>query len=45
LAVLLFPILASGTAHEQKHFINETVTALWQIADKAIPFVIQWARG
>ncbi len=44
LAVALFLILVSGIAYGLGHFINQTVRALPEIADKAIPSVIQWAR-
>ena len=44
LAVVLFVILVSAIAYGLGHFINQTVRALPEIADKAIPSVIQWAR-
>ena len=44
LAVALFLVLISGVAYGLGHFINHTVRALPDIADKAIPSVIQWAR-
>ena len=44
LAVVLFLILVSAIAYGLGHFINDTVRALPEIADKAIPSVIQWAR-
>ena len=44
LAVALFLILVSALAYGLGHFINQTVRALPEIADKAIPSVIQWAR-
>ena len=43
-AVVLFLILLSGISYGLGHFINDTVRALPEIADKAIPSVIQWAR-
>jgi predicted PurR-regulated permease PerM len=44
LAVALFVILVSGIAYALGHFLNDTLRALPEIADKAIPSVIQWAR-
>jgi predicted PurR-regulated permease PerM len=44
LAVVLFLILVSGISYGLGHFINHTVRALPEIADKAIPSMIQWAR-
>ena len=44
LAVLLFLLLLSGLAYALGHFLNHTVRALPEIADKAIPSVIEWAR-
>ena len=44
LAVVLFLILVSAISYGLGHFINDTVRALPEIADKAIPSVIQWAR-
>jgi predicted PurR-regulated permease PerM len=44
LAVVLFLILLSGISFGLGHFLNDTVRALPEIADKAIPSVIQWAR-
>jgi predicted PurR-regulated permease PerM len=43
-AVVLFLILVSGVAYAMGHFTNDTVRALPEIANKAIPSVIQWAR-
>ena len=43
-AVVLFLILVSGITYALGHFINHTVRALPEIADKAIPSVIGWAR-
>ena len=44
LAIVLFLILVSAIAYGLGHFINDTVRALPEIADKAIPSVIQSAR-
>jgi predicted PurR-regulated permease PerM len=44
LAVALFVILVSSVAYGLGYFVNQTVRALPEIADKAIPSVIQWAR-
>jgi len=44
LAVVLFLILLSGIAYALGHFTSQTVRALPEIANKAIPSVIQWAR-
>jgi predicted PurR-regulated permease PerM len=44
LAVVLFLILVSAISYALGHFINDTVRALPEIADKAIPSVIEWAR-
>ena len=44
LAAGLFLILLAGIAYGLGHFITQTVRALPEIADKAIPSVIQWAR-
>ena len=44
LAVGLFLILLSGIAYGLGHFIHQTMRALPEIADQAIPSVIQWAR-
>jgi predicted PurR-regulated permease PerM len=43
-AVALFLILVSGAAYALGYFVNHTVKALPEIADKAIPSMIQWAR-
>jgi predicted PurR-regulated permease PerM len=43
-AVVLFLIVVSGLAYALGHFINHTIRALPEIADKAIPSVIQWGR-
>jgi hypothetical protein len=44
LAVGLFLILVSAISYGLGHFINDTVTSLSEIADKAIPSVSQRAR-
>jgi predicted PurR-regulated permease PerM len=44
LAVVLFLMLVSGISYGLGHLINDTVRALPEIADKAIPSMIQWAR-
>src|SRR5437762_3113265 len=43
-AVLLFLILVAGVAYALGHFIKQTVQALPEIADQAVPSVIQWAQ-
>ena len=44
LAVGLFLVFLSAIAYALGHFINQTARALPEIADKAIPSVIQWAK-
>jgi predicted PurR-regulated permease PerM len=44
LAVALFLILVSALAYGLGHFVKDTVRALPEIADKAIPSVIQWGQ-
>jgi len=44
LAVTLFLVLVSAVTYGLVYFINQSVRALPEIADKAIPSVIQWAR-
>jgi predicted PurR-regulated permease PerM len=44
LAVALFLILVSALAYGLGHFVKQTVRALPEIADKAIPSVIEWAQ-
>jgi predicted PurR-regulated permease PerM len=44
LAVALFIILVSALAYGLGHFVRQTVRALPEIADKAIPSVIQWGQ-
>jgi predicted PurR-regulated permease PerM len=44
LAVALFIVLVSAMAYGLGYFINHTVRALPEIADRAIPSVIQWAK-
>ena len=44
LAVALFLILVAGVAYGAAFFIHRTIDALPEIADKAIPSVIAWAK-
>jgi len=44
LAVGILLILLSGIIYALGYFINHTVRALPEIAEKAIPSIIQWAR-
>lgn len=44
LAVVLFVILLSALSYSLVHFVNHTLRATPEIADKAIPGVIQFAR-
>jgi hypothetical protein len=44
LAVALFLILVSALAYGLGHFVKDTVRALPEIADKAIPSVIEWGQ-
>jgi len=44
LAVGLFVVLVVGVAYQLGHFINLSVRAFPEIADKAIPSIIQWAK-
>ncbi|MCX6902543.1 MAG: AI-2E family transporter [Verrucomicrobia bacterium] len=44
LAVALFLILLAGLAYGVAHFIHQTIDALPEIVDKAIPSVIAWAQ-
>jgi predicted PurR-regulated permease PerM len=44
LAVALFVLLVSALAYGLGHFVKQTVQTLPEIADKAIPSVIEWAR-
>jgi predicted PurR-regulated permease PerM len=44
LAVVLFLILVSALAYGLGHFVKQTVRALPEIADKAIPSVIEWGE-
>jgi predicted PurR-regulated permease PerM len=44
LAVVLFVVLVSGIAYGLGVFVNHTLKALPDIADRAIPSVIEWAR-
>jgi predicted PurR-regulated permease PerM len=43
-AVLVFLVLLSALAYGLGHFIRDTVKTLPEIADQAIPSVIQWFR-
>jgi predicted PurR-regulated permease PerM len=45
IAVTLFLILVAAITSALGHFINQTAKTLPEIADKAIPSVIEWARG
>jgi predicted PurR-regulated permease PerM len=44
LAVGLFLVLLAGMAYQLGYFINQSVRAFPEIADKAIPSIIHWAR-
>src|SRR5262249_52823135 len=44
LAVTAFMVFVSGIAYGLGGFVNHTVRALPEIADKAIPSMIQWLR-
>src|SRR5664279_593917 len=44
LAVALFLILVSALAYGLGHFVKDTVRALPEIADKAIPSVMEWGQ-
>ncbi len=44
LAVVLFLVAVAGVAYGLGHFIRQTVRALPEIADKAIPSIMQWAE-
>jgi predicted PurR-regulated permease PerM len=44
LTVALFVVLVSAVTYGLGFFVNDTMRALPDIADKAIPSVIQWAR-
>jgi predicted PurR-regulated permease PerM len=44
LAVAVFLVLLSGAVYGLGYFGKQTVKALPEIADKAIPSIIQWAR-
>jgi len=44
LAVAIFLVLVAGIAYGLGYFINQTVRALPEIADKAIPSIIQTAK-
>jgi predicted PurR-regulated permease PerM len=44
LTVGLFLVLVSGITYGLGYFVNHTIRALPEIADRAIPSVIEWAR-
>jgi predicted PurR-regulated permease PerM len=44
LAVVLFLFLVSGVTYGLGHFVKQTIRALPEIADKAIPLVIEWGQ-
>jgi predicted PurR-regulated permease PerM len=44
LAVGLFLVLLAGAAYQLGYFINHSVRAFPEIADKAIPSIIRWAK-
>jgi predicted PurR-regulated permease PerM len=44
LAIALFVLLVSALAYGLGHFVKQTVETLPEVADKAIPSVIDWAR-
>lgn len=44
LTIALFLVLVAGLAYELGYFINQAVRALPEIANQAIPSIIQWAR-
>jgi predicted PurR-regulated permease PerM len=44
LAVALFVILVAAVTYALGHFVRHTIRALPEIADKAIPSVIQWGE-
>ena len=44
LTVALFVVLVSAVAYGLGHFVNQTVRALPDIANEAIPSVIRWAQ-
>src|SRR5205823_9255764 len=44
LAILLFLILVAALAYALAFFINQAVKTLPEIAEQAIPKVIQWAK-
>lgn len=43
-AVLIFLVILAAIAYSLGYFINQTVRALPEIADKAIPAIIAWAK-
>ena len=44
LAVALFLIFLAGASYGLGHFVKQTVKSLPEIANKAIPSIIDWAR-
>jgi predicted PurR-regulated permease PerM len=44
LAIAIFLIFVAGASYGLGHFIRQTVKSLPEIADKAIPSIIAWAR-
>lgn len=44
LAIGIFLVLVSGASYGLGYFIHQTIPALREIADNAIPLVIQWAE-
>src|SRR5215472_6643408 len=43
-AIAIFLIFVAGASYGLGHFIRQTVKSLPEIADKAIPSIIAWAR-
>jgi predicted PurR-regulated permease PerM len=44
LAIVIFLVFVAGASYGMGHFIRQTVKSLPEIADKAIPSIIDWAR-
>jgi len=44
LAVAIFLVFLAGASYALGHFVRQTVKSLPEIADKAIPSIIDWAR-
>jgi predicted PurR-regulated permease PerM len=44
LAVIIFLVLLAGIAYALTYFIHATVKALPNIADRAVPAIVQWAK-